>query len=905
MAGLGWALLAALGGQPPFPEHLVGNVSEVHALLERVVPGSSAKFEVVLGGAACGEGGRGNCFVLSDGGGGRVRVQGSTASELTAGIGVYLREWAGITVGWPRGGGTRLTPLSSWPAVGKTVTRWRSVPYSHISQVCTHSYTLVWHGWAEWERFIDWMALAGHNSIVAPTGQEEVQYKVLTEGFNVSDMQVRNWTNGPAFLTWSRGQNSHGNGIAGPLPRSFMKAQWRLAQQILARYRALGIAGHQPAFGGFAPWALAEAQHDAGPGGATRGRPGHDYDTAWIDGRDPLFTRVADAWMKQIIADFGSDHVWQMDAFFGNGTGWGADEPGLPPCEWSAPAPNAYLKGCAREAGFTAPAHCPSHAVLADAKAACASGEYSDCHGLTGRNCTGAGACVRYELRAGAKLISVPPSDREVAYVMTNAAACLPNKWDLPPDPVYLARAQAAYGAIARADGPTARWVYQAWALHVRGSGMSPPSPTTLSRLHGFSTAAPPGQFILLDMDQQGRGQWKTWQGRWGIPFIWTALPDFGGNMGMKGNISEINAIPFGAPPLSPSPFPQGSPATQAIGVGYTPEGLDQNTAYYELLQEAAFKGAPEPDVTEWLVRRAHRRYGLQSRHNADVAAAWAALGKSGYALDAPVHDGTGVGLMPARGFPDWQGFDTRGAPRPALCLEWEAWTRLLAAASQVADPKPETYTYDLVDAAREVMSQLTIPASLAFHNALKGSRLQPQHLRETAAAYQGVLTDLDKLLATDAAFLLGPWLEMARRLGTGANDCNSTAVGDLDCRDFMEWNARAQLTTWHPVRPWELTLTASNTGPNDYARKQWAGLISSYYVPRVGTYLDQGLLDAEAGRALDAQALDRKLAAMALKWQTDFGNVGALRPVGDAVRVAQEMHTKYAHRFATCHGSA
>ena len=31
--------------------------------------------------------------------------------------------------------------------------------------------------------------------------------------------KVRNWTNGPGFLTWSRGQNSHGNGIAGPTSR--------------------------------------------------------------------------------------------------------------------------------------------------------------------------------------------------------------------------------------------------------------------------------------------------------------------------------------------------------------------------------------------------------------------------------------------------------------------------------------------------------------------------------------------------------------------------------------------------------------------------------------------------------------------------------------------------------------
>ena len=50
------------------------------------------------------------------------------------------------------------------------------------------------------------------------------------------------------------------------------------------------------------------------------------------------------------------------------------------------------------------------------------------------------------------------------------------------------------------------------------------------------------------------------------------------------------------------------NPATQAVGVGYTPEGLDQNPAYYELLQEAAFKAAPEPDLTAWLVKRAHRR---------------------------------------------------------------------------------------------------------------------------------------------------------------------------------------------------------------------------------------------------------------------------------------------------------
>ena len=51
-------------------------------------------------------------------------------------------------------------------------------------------------------------------------------------------------------------------------------------------------------------------------------------------------------------------------------------------------------------------------------------------------------------------------------------------------------------------------------------------------------------------------------------------------------------------------------------------------------------------------------------------------------------------------------------------------------------------------------------------------------------------------------AFMLGPWLASARKLGGSATDCVDTQIeGDIGhCSDFMEWNARAQLTTWYPV---------------------------------------------------------------------------------------------------------
>ena len=31
-------------------------------------------------------------------------------------------------------------------------------------------------------------------------------------------------------------------------------------------------------------------------------------DTAWMNSVDPLYAKIADEWMKQIIGDFGTDH---------------------------------------------------------------------------------------------------------------------------------------------------------------------------------------------------------------------------------------------------------------------------------------------------------------------------------------------------------------------------------------------------------------------------------------------------------------------------------------------------------------------------------------------------------------------------------------------------------------------
>ena len=286
-------------------------VSPVLALLKRVLPaGTSVPFDFEISSAHSG------CYTIDDKAGGRISITAGDVSLLTAGAGHYLRDRANLTFGWPRGGGSHVVAPQTWPAMaasGGPVTRCRRAKHSYFMNVCTHSYSLVWYGWAEWEGLLDLMALTGINLFLAMTGQEEVQYRTF-HALGLGDAEIRGWFNGPAFLTWSRGQNEYGAGIAGPLPRSFMLQQFELQKQILARARQLGIVGQLPGFQGNVPIGLKRLLADQN---ITTSADGH---TGWMDALDPKYAEVADAWMAQLTAAFGTDHWYQLDGYFNGGT---------------------------------------------------------------------------------------------------------------------------------------------------------------------------------------------------------------------------------------------------------------------------------------------------------------------------------------------------------------------------------------------------------------------------------------------------------------------------------------------------------------------------------------------------------------------------------------------------------
>ena len=105
--------VSAAPPQPPpgvapatFPPHLVGNASAVVDLLERFIPYASLHINFFItpklqcAGYPAGKA----CFTIADSSNGtKLVITATSASELTGGLGVYLREHCHMTIGWRRG----------------------------------------------------------------------------------------------------------------------------------------------------------------------------------------------------------------------------------------------------------------------------------------------------------------------------------------------------------------------------------------------------------------------------------------------------------------------------------------------------------------------------------------------------------------------------------------------------------------------------------------------------------------------------------------------------------------------------------------------------------------------------------------------------------------------------------
>ena len=192
-----------------------------------------------------------------------------------------------------------------------------------------------------------------------------------------------------------------------------------------------------------------------------------------------------------------------------------------------------------------------------------------------------------------------------------DCCACCPSA---PLDPAAVANAklhaEAAYTGLNRTD-PDAIWYYQGWILGGQ-----------FSFIKGLTEAVKQGQLVISDMWCEGGHSSGIWKSQndfsfFNTSFIWGVLHNFGGNVGMWGDASSLNSGPFDA-------FAN---ASSVAGVGMFPEGIDQNSPYYQLLFDVAWETEPF-ELASWWRDYALQRYGTA---NADAERAWALLSQTVY----------------------------------------------------------------------------------------------------------------------------------------------------------------------------------------------------------------------------------------------------------------------------------
>ena len=91
--------------------------------------------------------------------------------------------------------------------------------------------------------------------------------------------------------------------------------QWTLGQKIVRRQIELGIGSILPAFQGNVPKELASLFPAAN---ISKELPGESSSRAvgWLDGLDPLFARISDMVLLELISDFGRTGFYEADGFF-------------------------------------------------------------------------------------------------------------------------------------------------------------------------------------------------------------------------------------------------------------------------------------------------------------------------------------------------------------------------------------------------------------------------------------------------------------------------------------------------------------------------------------------------------------------------------------------------------------
>lgn len=399
------------------------------------------------------------------------------------------------------------------------------------------------------------------------------------------------------------------------------------------------------------------------------------------------------------------------------------------------------------------------------------------------------------------------------------------------------------------AADPKAIWVMQGWMFDYQPGFWKP------TQIKALLNAVPDDHMIILDLYSESHPIWDRTDAYYGKPWIWNMLHNFGGNTSLWGRMSNAAKDPAAAL--------HDKKAGKLVGIGLTPEGIEQNPALYHLMLENVWQDKPV-DVEKWLDQYTLQRYGMR---NDFINQAWKILERT-------VYNGGSAGGAPQSiivSRPTTHAYAGFGV---STKLDYDAkellkaWDMFIKASPVLKNSSG--FQYDLVDVTRQVLANYATPLQQKW--VLAYLQHDTASFNKYSTRFLNLMDDMDALLSTRKEFLLGKWIADARSCG----------VNDKE-KDLYEFNAKNIITLWGD----------KESGLHEYSNRQWAGLIKGFYKPRweqFFVYLKQQMLpDARMKTIVFESAIKE------WEWQwVNNNHVYTNEAKGNAVNVSVSLYKKY-----------
>ncbi|HEY9044601.1 MAG TPA: alpha-N-acetylglucosaminidase [Ohtaekwangia sp.] len=419
-----------------------------------------------------------------------------------------------------------------------------------------------------------------------------------------------------------------------------------------------------------------------------------------------------------------------------------------------------------------------------------------------------------------------------------------------PPsdEPVYLASlSKKVYEGMRSAD-PDATWVMQGWLFYSDRKFWKGP------QIKALLDAVPNDHMLLLDLATEIEPVWKRTEAFYGKPWIWNMLHNFGGNISLFGRIEGVAT--------GPSQALHDAASGTMKGIGLTMEGIEQNPVLYELMTDHTWR---DQDIVldDWLPEYILNRYGSKDIHALN---AWQTLRTTVY-NGKDIRDGAESIIAARPTFETGRRWakTTLNYPADALLPAWDALIQAIPACKNY-----DGFQYDLVDVTRQVLANYALPLQQSIAKLYIAK--DTVAFKREAAKFIQLIDDLDALLATRTDFLLGKWIEDARRCGITAEE-----------KDLYERNARNLITLWG----------AENNRLFEYSCRQWSGLLSDFYKPRWEQFFHDATVALEHNEPFDQSTFDTSIRSWEWQW-VNAHNRFPETTRGNSLDVVQQLYKRY-----------